>query len=90
MNPILNESPDSFGIVFNFSEGDVSFQKVCSDCLLTSKESTEGQTVKESVFTVDFHKKYNNIDASRPNNVAELFNESSGGLSLEAIRLVIN
>ena len=89
MNPILSSDENAFGIVFNFADGDVSYQNICEDCLDSSENSESGQNVKQSVFTIEFHKKWGNIDESAPNNIQDLFNRVGGqGMDLESIRLV--
>ena len=89
LNPILSDDDDAFGIVFNFAAGDVSYQNICEDCLDTSENSEDGQHVKKSIFTIEFHKKFGNIDVSAPNNVHDLFNRVGGQeMDIEAIRLV--
>ena len=91
LNPIISDDPNTFGIVFNFADGDVSYQKICSDCLATSENSDEGQTVNPSVFTIEFHKKFKNIDESEPDNVQELFNRVGGQeMGIESIRWDFN
>ena len=45
LHPILSNSTDTFGIVFNYAEENAPYQMVCDDCLTSRHDSPEGQRV---------------------------------------------
>ena len=77
LNAILSKNPNTFGIVFDYAREDAPFQKVCSDCLTSSHDSPEGQTVRDSIFTISFHQRTGSLNPEFPTNVIELFNTRS-------------
>ena len=84
LNPILS-SEETFGIAFDFYSNNVDMQLVCTDCLATSKDSEDGQTVFPKVYTIDFHKKYGNLSEFHADNVTDLFNAASS-LSMSCVK----
>ena len=77
LNAILSKNPNTFGIVFDYARGEAPFQMVCSTCLTSTHDSPEGQTVRDSIFTVKFHQDSGSLDTEFPTNVIELFNTRS-------------
>ena len=57
LNPILSNS-ESFGIAFDYYNQNADYQLICDDCLMTSSESSEGQTVYPKIFTI-LHQGFN-------------------------------
>ena len=86
LNPIISESLDSFGIAFDYYNSDADFQIICGDCLMTSSESNEGQTVYPKVFSLDFHKRFGNLSIDHPDNIQDLFSHSSSTVSYACVR----
>ena len=87
LNPLISEQDDTFGIAFDYSLQNVARQRVCDDCLSSGEGSENGQTVKESCFSIDFHKRYGNLRDDQPNSVQELFTTGLGQPpSAESIR----
>ena len=78
LNPIISDDPNAFGIAFDYSTNNVSRQRICFDCLVSGENSINGQSVRESVFTVEFHKRWGNIREDQPSNVQELFSKGLG------------
>lgn len=85
LNPILSNA-ESFGIAFDYYHSNADFQLICDECLMTSSESNEGQTVYPKVFTIDFHKRCHNLSADHADNIQDLFNQSGSTVSYECVR----
>ena len=85
LNSILSKNPNSFGIVFDYQNGDANYQMVCDGCLTSRSDSENGQSVRESVFTIEFHQKTGVLNSSYPTNVVELFNTKSTEINEEMI-----
>ena len=86
LNPILSDADESFGIAFDFFNNNADFQLVCSECLMTSSQSEEGQTVYPKVFSLDFHKRCGNLSVDHPDNIGDLFNQTGSTISFECVR----
>lgn len=84
LNPILSNE-DTFGIAFDFHSNNVDIQLICTDCLATSKDSEDGQTVFPKVYSISFHKKYGNLSDYHADNVTDLFNAASS-LSMSCVK----
>ena len=85
LNAILSDNRDSFGIVFDYQRGDAPYQMVCNTCLTSGKDSEHGQTVRDSVFTIEFHKRTGVLNPAYPTNVVELFNTKSNKVNDEMV-----
>lgn len=87
MNPLISDQEDTFGIAFDYSIQNVSRQRICDDCLVSGESSDDGQKVKDSCFSIEFHKRWGNLREDQPNNVQELFTTGLGRPpSAESIR----
>ena len=87
LNPIIFNDPESFGIAFNYFEGGALYQLICSDCLATSENSADGQTVYPKVFNINFHKINGNFTQHQPDNIKDLFDLTSS-ISMKCVKVL--
>lgn len=81
-NALFEQKGDAMGIFFSRNGMHDLWQVLCSQCAYMTDT---GPTVIDEVFTVAFHRRYGNIDASENVNTTDLFDQAKL-LASEAIR----